>query len=160
MLKVNTGKYQGCYCCGKSGHRPALCPVKGLRSHNCGKVKHLKRVCRQVKKPSRKQPPARSTNHVKTALEANESGEEDAYYLNRFAAKPKPSIKVDLHLEGKPVKMELDTGAPVSLMSWTKFNSLFPGCSLQPCNLPMQTYLGEPISVRGEAQVEVQYEQQ
>ena len=160
VLKVNTGNYQGCYRCGKSGHKPALCPVKGLRCHNCGKVGHLKRVCRQVKKPSRKQPPARSTNRVKTVMEANESGEEDVYYLNHVAAKPKPAIKVDLHLEGKPVKMELDTGAPVSLMSWTKFNSLFPGYSLQPCNLPMQTYLGEPISVRGEAQVEVQYEQQ
>ena len=82
------------------------------------------------------------------------------YYLNHVTAKPKPAIMVDLVLEGKPVRMELDTGAPVSLMSWTKFNSLFPDHSLQSYNLPMQTYLGEPINVRGQAQVEVQYEQQ
>ena len=56
--------------------------------------------------------------------------------------------------------MELDTGAPVSLMSWAKFNDFFPNYALQSCNLPLQTYLGEPINVRGQAQVEVQYEQQ
>ena len=66
-------------------------------------------------------------------------------------------------MEGKPVKMELDTGAPVLLMSWSKFNSIFPGHGLEPCdllNVPMQTYLGEPIRVKGQAQVEVCYEQQ
>ena len=82
------------------------------------------------------------------------------HYLNHVAAKPKPAIKVDLVLEGKLVTMELDTGAPVSLMSWAKFNGLFPVHSLQSCNLPMQIYLGEPINVRGQAQMEVQYEQQ
>ena len=165
VLQVTTtNSYQkNCYRCGKSGHMAAQCPIKGFRCHNCGKVGHLKRVCRQPKKPFRRQPAVqpRTTHHVKTVIEASEESEgEDMYYLNHVTAKPKPAIKVDLFLEGKPVHMELDTGAPVSLMTWTTFNSLFPGYSLQPCNLPMQTYLGEPIRVRGQARVEVQYEQQ
>ena len=81
------------------------------------------------------------------------------HYLNNLTAKTKLAIKVDLALEAKPVCMELDTSAPVSLMSWTKFNNLFPNYSLHPCSLPMQTYLGEPINVRGQAQV-VWYKQQ
>ena len=42
----------------------------------------------------------------------------------------------------------------------SNFNSLLPGHGLEPCDLPMQTYLGEPIRVKRQAQVEVCYEQQ
>ena len=162
VLKVTANQQTSCYCCGRSGHKPALCPVKGFKCHNCGKVGHLKRVCRQARKPPRSQPQGQTpaTHQVKTVIEASVSGDEDVYFLNHVETKPKPAIKVDLLLEGKPVKMELDTGAPVSLMSWSKFNSLLPGHGLEPCDLPMQTYLGEPIRVKGQAQVEVCYEQQ
>ena len=102
-----------------------------------------------------------TTHQVKSVIDANEESDtEDLYYLNHITAKPKPAIKVEVVLEGKPLHMELDTGAPVSLMSWTKLNSLFPNYSLQSRNLPMQTYLGEAINVRGQAQLEVQYKQQ
>ena len=43
--------------------------------------------------------------------------EEDMHYLKYVAAKPTGPIKVDVLLDSKPVSMELDTGAPVSLMS-------------------------------------------
>ena len=122
------------YRCGKSDHKPAQCPFKGLRCHNSGKVGHLQRVCRQAKKPfhgqSAVQP--RTAHRVKSVIGASqENEEEDVYYLNNTAAKPKPAIKVDLALEGKPVCMELDTGTPVSLMSRAKFNNLLPNYALQ-----------------------------
>ena len=56
--------------------------------------------------------------------------------------------------------MELDTGAPVSLMSRRMMDNLFPGYTLQLCSLPMQTYLGEPLTVAGQMQVEVRYGEQ
>ena len=93
-------------------------------------------------------------------LEDDQGSEEGAYHLNHITAKPGPAIQVDLCLNGKPVTMKLDTGAPVSLMCWRMFDRLFPESTLQPCNLPMKTYLGEPIAVRGQAQMEVCYEQQ
>ena len=147
VFKLNTPTRQSCYCCGKANHRYAQCPLKGLKCHNCGKVGHFKHVCRQPKKPVRaqgKQPPVqmRNAHSVKLVVEASEESDGDVeYYLNRITAKPQPAIKVDLHLQGRPVCMELDTGAPVSLMSWTKFNGLFPDHSLESCSLPMQTYL-------------------
>ena len=58
VLKVTTSDYQSCYRCGRSDHKPAQCPIKGLRCHNCGKVRHLQRVCRLAKKPFHKQPAA------------------------------------------------------------------------------------------------------
>ena len=162
VLKVTTTIGQkSCYRCGRYDHMPAHCPVKGFRCHNCGRVGHIKRVCKQPKKPFQRQPPgkSRTTQRIKTVMEASEeSEEEDVHYLNHVTAQPKPAIKIDLLLEGKPVRMELDTGAPVSLMSWSEFNGLFSDYSLQSCSLPMQTYLGEPINVKGQVQVEVQYD--
>ena len=40
-----------CYRCGKSTHKAAQCPFQTEKCHNRGKVGHLKRVCRQSKKP-------------------------------------------------------------------------------------------------------------
>ena len=48
----------------------------------------------------------------------------------------------------------------MSLMSKKMLDDLFPEYTLQPCSLPMQTYLGEPITVVGQVQVEVRYGEQ
>ena len=150
-----------CYRCGKPDHKSAQCPSSKLRCYNCGKVGHLRRVCRQATKPVRRAPgKPRTTPRVKTVLEADQEPEDGAYHLNHLTAKPGPAMQVDLCLNGKPVTMEVDTGAPVSLMSWRMFDRLFPELILQSCNLPMKTYLGETITVRGQAQMEVHYEQQ
>ena len=164
VLKVTVN----CYRCGKSNHKPANCPAKGLRCHNCGKVGHLRRACRQTRRNSNVQSSdkkrTRSTPHrVKTVLEVSDTdteSEEDVRYLNYVAAKPAGPIKVEVLLDHKPVCMELDTGAPVSLMSRKMLDNLFPGYTLQPCSLPMQTYLGETITVAGQVQVEVRYGEQ
>ena len=160
VLKVTIN----CYRCGKSNHKPINCPVKGLRCHNCGKVGHIKRACKQAKRNSSVQSSDKKRTHrVKTVLEATEAdteSEEDMHYLKYMAAKPTGPIKVDVLLDSKPVSMELDTGAPVSLMSRKMLDDLFPGYTLQPCSLPMQTYLGEPITVAGQMQVEVRYGEQ
>ena len=135
-----------CYRCGKPENKSAQCPAKGLRCWNCGKVGHVRKVCKQARKPVRRAPgKPRGTPKVKTVLEDDQGSEEGAYHLNHITAKPGPAIQVDLCLNGKPVTMKLDTGAPVSLMCWRMFDRLFPESTLQPCNLPMKTYLGRPL---------------
>ena len=37
-----------CYRCGCSNHPSALCPFKNYRCHNCGKLGHIKDVCRSA----------------------------------------------------------------------------------------------------------------
>ena len=65
VLKVTIN----CYRCGKSNHKPINCPVKGLRCHNCGKVGHIKRACKQAKRNSSVQSSDKKRTHrVKTAL--------------------------------------------------------------------------------------------
>ncbi len=64
---------------------------------------------------------------------------------------------MDLKLDGKPLVMELDTGATVSLVSEQTCSSLFPGYSLKPSNSQLKTYLGEKIGVLGQVDVAVSY---
>ena len=52
--------------------------------------------------------------------------------------------------------MELDTGAAVSLVS----DSQLQGCLLKPAEVQLPTYCGGPISVLGEVEVSVSYEEQ
>ena len=65
-------------------------------------------------------------------------------------------LEVDLLLDGKPLCMEDDTGAAVSLVSEKTYWSLFPGRCLQPSKACLCTYSGESITVG----VEVCYEKQ
>ena len=64
---------------------------------------------------------------------------------------------MDLTLNGKPLTMELDTGAAVSLVSSTLFHSLLPESELTPSAVPLRTYSGERMQVVGVVEVDVTY---
>ena len=57
------------------------------------------------------------------------------------------------------MKMELDTGASVSVCSFNRFRELWANRErrVQPCGLILHTFLGEALKVRGEVQVNVVY---
>ena len=88
-------------------------------------------------------------------------GEEPAelalFTVNEQCSRP---VTVELLVEGKPLSMEVDTGAAVSLMSEYIWRELFPRVKLQPCNEKFTTYTGESMQVLGEFAVNVIYEKQ
>ena len=55
------------------------------------------------------------------------------------------------------MNMEVDTGASLTLMSETTFSGLWPGRSLQPSQVRLQSYLRETIPVVGCFCVNVDY---
>jgi len=61
-------------------------------------------------------------------------------------------------LDTQDVCMNLDTGASVSIMSETKKKQLWPGRSLSPSQLKLQTYSKEHLVVVGSQDVQVCYE--
>ena len=56
--------------------------------------------------------------------------------------------------------MELDTGAAVTIFSEKLYKELFPDALLRPSSVLLKTYSGERLSVLGDMDVTVQYEQQ
>ena len=69
-------------------------------------------------------------------------------------------IKVPLLGDNVLLKMELDTGAAITIISETKYKEQFPGTKLRWSSTLLKTYSGERLRVVGETDVKVEYERQ
>ena len=78
----------------------------------------------------------------------------------KVSGKSTHPIKVKLEIQGKPVDMEVDAGAAVSIISEETYKKLFPNLNLQKVSIGLKTYTGESIPVLGEIVVEVKYQEQ
>ena len=67
-------------------------------------------------------------------------------------------LKVRLSINGKPITMELDTGAAVSVISDEILHSCFPEAQVSKSDMVLRTYTGECMRVIGEWGVNVQYQ--
>jgi len=116
------GEVKQCYKCGQSSHRPTQCSYKSAKCHNCGKLGHLKKMCRQGQHPPSKQRSDgkdATKKRIGTVRETSTSDSEGLYTISdKSLIKP---FTVDVKLNGKPLSMELDTGATVSLISQNTF---------------------------------------
>ena len=64
---------------------------------------------------------------------------------------------VNLEVNGKPLAMEVDTGAAVSIISRRVQQKLFPDTVIRPSRVLLRTYTGELMATVGEMTVEVRY---
>ena len=69
-------------------------------------------------------------------------------------------VMVDMLLNGKSVRMEVDTGAAVTVMSRSSYERVGSGQPLQESNLKLKTYTGEIVSPQGVGEVNVVYQDQ
>lgn len=64
---------------------------------------------------------------------------------------------MELLIEGQAIKMQVDTGAAVSLMSERDMKRVLPKVQVKKTTIVLCTYTSEPIPVLGEAPVLVKY---
>jgi hypothetical protein len=62
-----------------------------------------------------------------------------------------------LELDGSPTAMEIDTGAPISIIPEKTQKSLFPTAELVKPALRLRTYTSNPIRVVGQMAVDNDY---
>lgn len=147
-----------CYRC---GHKSSSCKVdKDIICHHCRKQGHMQRACKSKSKPPflKTKPKPRSVGQVQDE-EEEEQGPDDftLMMVKSLRKSDAPPILVKAKLDDCLVDMEVDTGAAVSLMSESTFNTLWPGRSLQPSPVRLRTYLKETIPVVGCTCVNVEY---
>ena len=79
-------------------------------------------------------------------MEQDSIQNEYPLYCLSEAERSKP-INVEVVVDGKPLTMELDTGAAVSLVSESTYQEYWPDRQLQECKTRLSTYSGEPLGI-------------
>ena len=158
-----------CHRCGRTNHTPDQCHFMDATCHRCGGRGHIAPFCRTPPQAGRN-PPQRFRRHgrrgrmnpqrtgqVIADTASDESNPLPIHTLGGKHVKPK---MVDLLINNKPVQMEIDTGAAVSLISEEVKRKLFPDIKLSKSRVLLQTYTGEQMTVLGEMRVHVKYGKQ
>jgi len=142
-------EFKPCYRCGGKQHSHEACKFKDEKCHNCSKVGHIARMCRN-----------RKTHYVQQEAGESDTDEELSVYTVYTAANKKHGIHIPVTVEGRVVDMLLDTGAQATLVSETVYRKSLAHLTLRKCNTKLFTFTGERISTLGEVTVNVEYEQQ
>ena len=69
-------------------------------------------------------------------------------------------VMVEVKMNGESVRMEVDTGAAVSVMSQSSYERIRDNQPLRESGLKLKTYTGEIVSPQGVAAVDVVYQDQ
>ena len=153
-----------CKHCGKNNHHASKCRFKEAICNTCHKKGHLAKICRAQRQqrpaaPKKIARPDNGTRWVGTEQAASNSdtdSELPLYKINDGSKSVHP-ITVDMTIEGCLLKMEIDTGAAVSIISQVTYQKLFSEVPLNTVPLHLKTYTGEHIPVVGEMITQVQY---
>ena len=162
----------GLSCSGCGGrHLRSKCRFKDVQCRFCKKEGHIERVCRS--KPyqgvDNQNDPLQTRQSTKTLKKKKlhameETLSEEDYQLNwgrlrniqiHSLGTVKPFYKTVV-VEGQKMKMELDTGAAVSLISYNNYLEKLSHLPLRKAVTQLKTYTGEVIMPKGQVAVKVQ----
>ena len=90
-------------------------------------------------------------------VQEQDDSETEEFHLFKFKETRPSPIQVSLKVEGKPLTMELDTGAAVSIITEATRRAMFQDLKLCESSIVLKTYTDEPMQVTGQLNVHVQY---
>lgn len=156
--------------CGRCGgkHDSQQCKFRDAECFVCRKKGHIARKCRSRPKESgkyqRKEDTPNSGNRNKY-LDIQEESDEDGeiYTLLSLGRQRTEPYVVDILVSEDSLKMEVDTGAAMSVISEDTYKSLkknHPSLELKESKVKLHTYTGEQVQVVGMVETPVKYEDQ
>uniref|UniRef100_A0A8D9A769 CCHC-type domain-containing protein n=1 Tax=Cacopsylla melanoneura TaxID=428564 RepID=A0A8D9A769_9HEMI len=171
-----------CLRCGRQNHKSTECSVdkNSLKCNLCKKTGHVSTVClsslMQNKTYSNSTHSIQESNHIEIEpYESNLSNfsvptygitQIEPIYQNSqtidFSESNTDSDKfiINVQLNGKQQKFEIDSGTKYSLLSETDFKKLNLNTPLIESNLVFRCYTGNIVKPRGKVFVQVQYKDQ
>ena len=118
------------------------------------------RVCRTAQKPDKTTPRKARDHKPHPIKQLSEKEEEPVELLLNHLVEDNNAIQLTVYIEGKPVLMELDFGATISILSSSTWTKLFPGQELKRTNTVLKTFSGEQLQPISCTDVNVRYKSQ
>ena len=156
-----------CYRCGGK-HKSEDCKFKEDECYYCHKKGHIAKKCKAKRRDNNanKSREDQQTTEARKYHQTTNYLDEDQDLLRSYsmytvgASKSKPYC-VNIKVNGQDVKMEVDTGASVTVINEQTFRQTLKSTpKIQPSDGNLHTYTGEEIKVVGEIQVLVKYNNQ
>ena len=152
-----------CFRCGGTNHLADECRFKDTVCRACQKKGHIERVCRSKPSGNRTQRPtpkprqrysqARVHAVSETAPHQTLFDSDDEFAIHYVRAprdsKPPAPIFVQAQVNDRNLRMELDTGAGVSVLPTSMYQQYFSATPLQSSALRLTTYNNEQLICRG-----------
>ena len=142
--KEDSSEKQGQKKCGKCGlhhTKPEHCIARGKKCSKCQRVGHFAAVCW-----------SKSVSEVRrNADDATKGSGDDHWFLGALSSDSQQDDKwkVQLKVSGKPVVFKIDTGADITAMSKTTFDSLPYQPKLHPSSIALFS-LGGKLQCAGQ----------
>ena len=142
--------HEQCFRCGGNNHSGQSCKFKSAKCYRCSKIGHLASVCRS--KSERK----KGTVHNLHVSESSndELGIYSLYSLDKNRPSP-GGYSVEMLINGKPCKMEVNTAADNAITAHSVYLEKFADTPLTPSKVVLRTHTGEVLEVSGEMQCNV-----
>ena len=153
-----------CYQCGGK-HAAPICSYKDVECYKCKKKGHLARACRSTFKarkptPQHLRPNSSQSMHQLTQEDTVDDTTHLMFNLSGNQVKP---LVASLTVEGAELRMEVDTGASLSLISEATYRKLWPkdkAPQMESTQIKLRTYTGEELEVLGTINVDVTFKEQ
>ena len=139
-----------CYRCGSTRHLADACAFKNQECFGCKQIGHIRKKCHSSKRRTWPSATKVNCNQARVDLDADKmEGEVNScmnflslYPLGARNNKRHDPVMLILELNGVQVEMEIDTGAAVSVMSYSCYDRIRGG-KLDSSDLQLRTYTGE-----------------
>ncbi|XP_044166137.1 uncharacterized protein K02A2.6-like [Acropora millepora] len=136
-----------CYRCGNTEHNSSECKYKKYRCDACGKVGHLKKVCRSKE--------SKDAKYIETASNCDDMHDSLGFFTIR--EQNAQAATVTMTVEGQELVLEVDTGASVTVIPNKMFKEKLGHLKLRPASTSLKTYTGTELPLCGETEVHVEY---
>ena len=157
-----------CFNCGKTWPHKGdqrNCPARNFNCEACYKQGHYTKLCRSTgEKGSDKHElwhKKRSVRNVNTESSDSEQENSDIEYAHALNNGDAKLPLVTVHINGRQVKMLIDTGASVNIIDETTWRSQFMGPKLLPLNKAHITLVPygskQKIQVMGKCEVKIEH---
>ncbi|XP_062715667.1 uncharacterized protein K02A2.6-like [Aedes albopictus] len=163
-IEGGSSRQVGCFRCGDKSHFANACKHKQTVCSYCKLTGHLAKVC--LKKSAAAKSDSRSTNKsnpVQTnyvdqtgSSQCAESVEVREVCTVESSSRCKKFL-LDVSVNDKCVRFEVDTGSPVSIISAEDKNRLFPAARLRKCDTDLVSYCNTSIDVLGILDASVEF---